>query len=64
MTLHLAPEMQSPTTGLSLNDSVYEQLLCDRIVFLGSEVNDETANRITAQFLLLAADDQVKDITF
>lgn len=60
----LAPEMQSPTSGLSLNDSVYEQLLRDRIVFLGSEVNDEVANRITAQFLLLAADDPVKDITF
>jgi ATP-dependent Clp protease protease subunit len=60
----LAPEMQSPTGGPSPNDSVYEQLLRDRIVFLGSEVNDEVANRITAQFLLLAADDPVKDITF
>ncbi|MDT7727872.1 MAG: ATP-dependent Clp protease, protease subunit [Actinomycetota bacterium] len=59
----LAPEMQAPT-GLSLNDSVYEQLLQDRIVFLGSEVTDEVANRLIAQFLLLAADDPAKDITF
>jgi len=64
MTLHLAPEMQSPTAGLSLNDSVYEQLLRDRIVFLGTEVTDDVANRITAQLLLLAADDAERDITF
>ena len=64
MTLHLAPEMQSPTTGLSLNDSVYEQLLRDRIVFLGTEVTDDVANRITAQLLLLAADDAEREITF
>ncbi|MGP4016528.1 ClpP family protease [Saccharopolyspora sp. 5N708] len=63
MTLHLAPEMQSPS-GLSLNDSVYEQLLRDRIVFLGSEVTDEVANRISAQLLLLAAADPAKDISF
>jgi ATP-dependent Clp protease protease subunit len=59
----LAPEMQAPN-ALSLNDSVYEQLLHDRIVFLGTEVTDEVANRLIAQFLLLAADDPDKDITF
>ncbi|MGC7094914.1 ClpP family protease [Amycolatopsis lurida] len=56
--------MTAPPSGLSLNDSVYEQLLRDRIVFLGSEVTDEVANRITAQLLLLAADDPDRDITF
>jgi ATP-dependent Clp protease protease subunit len=56
--------MKSSTGGMSLGDSVYEQLLRDRIVFLGSEVDDEVANRITAQLLLLAADDAEKDITF
>lgn len=64
MTLSLDPVMQAPASGLSLNDSVYEQLLRDRILFLGSEVTDEVANRITAQLLLLAADDPVKDIAF
>ncbi len=64
MALQLAPEMRSATAGLSLNDSVYEQLMGDRIVFLGSEVTDEVANRIVAQLLLLSADDPVKDITF
>lgn len=61
MKLHVVGQMQG---GQSLDDSVYEQLLRDRIVFLGSEVTDEVANRIIAQLLLLAADDTGKDITF
>ncbi len=56
--------MRSTTAGLNLNDSVYERLLRERIVFLGSEVDDDIANRITAQLLLLAAEDGEKDITF
>ncbi|WP_410615222.1 ClpP family protease [Amycolatopsis sp. lyj-109] len=62
MTLLAVPDLQTP--GQAPHDSVYEQLLRDRIVFLGSEVNDEVANRIVAQLLLLAADDPAKDITF
>jgi ATP-dependent Clp protease protease subunit len=58
------PEMRSGTAGLTLNDSVYERLLRERIVFLGSEVDDEIANRITAQLLLLTAEDPEKDIVF
>jgi ATP-dependent Clp protease protease subunit len=56
--------MQAHAATRPLDDSVYEQLLRERIVFLGREVDDEVANRITAQLLLLAADDPVKDITF
>jgi len=56
--------MRSGTAGLTLNDSVYERLLRERIVFLGSEVDDEIANRITAQLLLLDADDAESDIRF
>src|SRR5215469_14651543 len=52
------------TTGLSLNDAVFEQLLRSRIVFLGTKVNDEVANRVTGQLLLLAAEDPAADITF
>ncbi|NLU80737.1 ATP-dependent Clp protease proteolytic subunit [Micromonospora sp. HNM0581] len=44
-------------------DQVYDRLLRERIVFLGSEVNDEIANRICAQILLLAAEDSERDIT-
>ena len=48
---------------LSLDDSVFDQLLAERIVFLGGEVNTDVANRITAQLLLLAADNPSEDIT-
>jgi ATP-dependent Clp protease protease subunit len=55
--------MRSPSQGLTLTDSVYERLLSERIIFLGSEVNDEVANRLCAQILLLAAEDADKDIS-
>jgi ATP-dependent Clp protease protease subunit len=48
--------------GASLDDSVYNRLLKERIIFLGSEVTDEVANRVCAQLLLLAAEDPVRDI--
>ena len=43
---------------------IFSRLLKDRIVFLGSEVNDTVANLITAQFLFLESDDPEKDIFF
>ncbi|HVK45619.1 MAG TPA: ATP-dependent Clp protease proteolytic subunit [Micropruina sp.] len=45
-----------------INDSVYQALLGNRIIFLGSEVRDENANAICAQMLLLNAEDANKDI--
>jgi ATP-dependent Clp protease protease subunit len=56
------PFMRS-TPGLNLSDSVSERLLRERIIILGSEVRDTNANEITAQLLLLAAEDPEKDIT-
>ena len=50
-------------TAISLHDSIYERLLRDRIVYLGTEFNDEVANQITGQLLLLAAEDPDRDIT-
>jgi ATP-dependent Clp protease protease subunit len=50
-------------TAPSLHDSIYERLLRDRIVYLGTEVTDEVANQITGQLLLLAAEDPDRDIT-
>jgi len=44
--------------GGNLDDSVYNRLLKERIIVLGTEVNDQVANRICAQLLLLAADDE------
>jgi len=45
-----------------LDDHIYNRLLKERIIFLGSEVRDENANAICAQLLLLAAEDPDKDI--
>lgn len=41
---------------------IYSRLLKDRIIFLGEEVNDVTANLIVAQMLHLEAEDPGKDI--
>jgi ATP-dependent Clp protease, protease subunit len=48
--------------GFGLDDNVYQSLLQNRIIFLGSEVKDENANAICAQMLLLNAEDPHKDI--
>ncbi|WP_310551340.1 ATP-dependent Clp endopeptidase proteolytic subunit ClpP [Paenibacillus glufosinatiresistens] len=42
---------------------IYSRLLKDRIIFLGTEVNDVVANSIIAQMLFLAAEDPDKDIS-
>jgi ATP-dependent Clp protease protease subunit len=44
------------------DDSVYQRLLRERIVFLGSQVEDSVANLLCAQILLLAAEDPDRDI--
>jgi ATP-dependent Clp protease protease subunit len=49
-----------PTLG-GLGDQVYNRLLNERIIFLGQAVDDDIANKITAQLLLLATDPD-KDI--
>ncbi|WP_431841472.1 ATP-dependent Clp protease proteolytic subunit [Calidifontibacter indicus] len=49
-----------PLAGL--DDQIYNRLLKERIIFLGSDVRDDNANAICAQLLLLAAEDPEKDI--
>ena len=54
----------SRTLDLPLHsDPVVERLFAERIVYLAGEVDDAAAHRITAQLLLLAADDPARDIT-
>ena len=61
MTTRFDPHMND--LGPMVGDAfVFNQLLRDRIVFLGSEVDDESANRIIAQLLFLEANDDEKDI--
>ncbi len=44
------------------NSNIFDRLLKDRIVWLGSDVRDDNANEICAKILLLAAEDSTKDI--
>ena len=55
-------EMRSGAMGLNLTDSVYERLLAERIIFLGTQVDDVIANQLAAQMLLLSAEDPKRDI--
>ncbi len=43
---------------------IYSRLLKERIIFLGSGVNDDVANVIVAQLLFLEAEEPAKDVTF
>ncbi len=60
----LTPYGRGPQPGGmgGLDDQVYNRLLRERIIFLGSVVEDQMANAICAQMLLLAAEDPEKDI--
>lgn len=51
-----------PNQNSGLDDHIYQRLLKERIIFLGSDVRDDNANAICAQMLLLAAEDPTKDI--
>jgi ATP-dependent Clp protease, protease subunit len=53
---------QDPFSG-GLDDRVYERLLKERIILLGSDVNTQVANRICAQLLLLSAEDPDRDVS-
>jgi ATP-dependent Clp protease protease subunit len=49
---------------IPFDSAVFDRLLSKRIIVLGTEVNDESANRICGQLILLAAEDPDKDISF
>ena len=46
----------------SLHDAIFDRLLRERIIFLGSQVDDDVANQLCAQMLLLSADDPRRDV--
>jgi ATP-dependent Clp protease, protease subunit len=48
---------------MPLGDQLFQRLLRERIIFLGQQVDDDIANRICAELLLLAAEDGKRDIT-
>jgi len=49
-------------SSLALGDHVFNKLLKERIIWLGSEVAEDNANQICAQMMLLAAQDPEKPI--
>ena len=59
----MLPEIVGQTSGMpDPTSDVFQRLLKNRIVILGSEVNDQIANLISAQLLYLEGEDDSKDI--
>src|ERR1700709_2096816 len=54
--------MERHMADMGMQPSVFDRLLKDRIIWLGSEVRDDNANEIAAKLLLLAAEDGERDI--
>ncbi len=60
----LVPIVVEQTNRGERSYDIYSRLLKDRIVLLGSEINDDIANLLVAQFLFLESEDPDKDIYF
>lgn len=54
--------MRAPAPPMPAGDQLTQRLLRERIIFLGQPVDDDIANRICSEMLLLAADDARRDI--
>ena len=62
--MSLVPSVIETTSKGERSYDLFSRLLKDRIIFLGEEVNDETARLAVAQLLFLEAEDPAKDISF
>ena len=60
--MNLIPMVVEQTSRGERSYDIYSRLLQDRIIFLGGEIDDDTANLIVAQMLFLEGDDPDKDI--
>src|SRR5688572_525767 len=60
---HLVPMVVESDGRFERSFDIYSRLLRERIVFLGTEIDDPVANVITAQLLFLEAEDPDKDIS-
>ncbi len=63
MTYYVPHVIEQSSRGERYYD-IYSRLLMDRIVFLGTPIDDNIANLLIAQFLYLESDDPEKDINF
>ena len=62
--MSLVPSVIETTSKGERSYDLFSRLLKERIIFLGEEVNDETARLAVAQLLFLEAEDPAKDISF
>jgi ATP-dependent Clp protease, protease subunit len=60
--MNLIPIVVEQTNRGERSYDIYSRLLKDRIIFLGSPINDAVANLVVAQLLFLDAEDPDKDI--
>jgi len=63
VTFYVPHVIEQTSRGERVYD-IYSRLLMDRIVFLGTPIDDNIANLLIAQFLYLESDDPEKDINF
>lgn len=61
--MNLIPTVIEQTNRGERAYDIYSRLLKDRIIFLGTQINDQVANSVVAQLLFLAAEDPEKDIS-
>ncbi|WP_281418614.1 ATP-dependent Clp endopeptidase proteolytic subunit ClpP [Desertibacillus haloalkaliphilus] len=61
--MNLIPMVVEQTNRGERSYDIYSRLLKDRIIFIGSPIDDQIANSVVAQLLFLAADDPEKDIS-
>lgn len=60
--MNLIPVVVEQTSYGERSYDIYSRLLKDRIIFLGSAIDDQVANAVVAQMLFLTAEDPEKDI--
>jgi ATP-dependent Clp protease protease subunit len=60
--MNYIPYVIEQTGQVERSYDIFSRLLKDRIIFIGSEINDTVANVVSAQLLFLEADDPDKDI--
>lgn len=61
-SFHTVPTVIEQTTGGERVYDLWSRLMCDRVIFLGTEITDEVANTVVAQLLFLASQDPEKPI--
>ena len=62
-SLLVPPSVRAASGAADPGSEIFQRLLKERIIFLGSTVDQATANSVCAQLILLEAEDQERDIS-